>query len=134
MVKRDTIGDLSDSLADGLGLKNAGPMEDLDIDVSYAVCLLILSWVIICVIWIRQLKFSTSLCFPRHAFRRIYSYNSYSIHAHSFQAHTCQELNVHDWFVVIEGVKTPKGGLLSFERDNSCPRWDFIGQHCSAAD
>ena len=114
-MKRDTIGDLSDSLADGLGLKNAGPMEDLDIDVSYAVCLLILSWVIICVIWIKQLKFSTSLCFPRHAFRRIYSYNSYC-------------------FVVIEGVKTPKGGLLSFERDNSCPPWDFIGQHCSVAD
>ena len=38
VVKRDTIGDLSDSLADGLGLKNAGPMEDLDIDVSYVVC------------------------------------------------------------------------------------------------
>ena len=33
-MKRDTIGDLGDSLADGLGLNSNGPMEDLDIDVS----------------------------------------------------------------------------------------------------
>ena len=34
LVKRDTISDLGDSLADGLGLSKNGPMEDLDIDVS----------------------------------------------------------------------------------------------------
>ena len=36
-MKRDTIGDLGDSLADGLGLNSNGPMEDLDIDVSIIV-------------------------------------------------------------------------------------------------
>ena len=36
-MKRDTLGDLGDSLADGLGLNSNGPMEDLDIDVSETV-------------------------------------------------------------------------------------------------
>ena len=36
LVKRDTIGELGDSLADGLGLNSNGPMEDLDIDVRLA--------------------------------------------------------------------------------------------------